>query len=203
MRQKRRLTYFYFTSPNSSLHCDWEYEKQVLISSSGLFGSEHTVLCFVTIRYVSVWCALYLELFGYKGRQILFFSSLAGNGMEEKTEPVIMKTLRGRKDTLIAKNKYSLRKVTVCDRRKNANSMSGWEAPSSINIQIPPPCAWTFSWNHTISLRNPMLSSRNCVIRNDFWKKRKKRFSCSDKRSKGIILNSRTLGVLYVNLFLR
>ena len=137
MRQKRRLTYFYFTSSNSSLQYDWEGEKQVLTYSSGLFGSEHTVLGFVTIRYLSVWCALYPELFGYKGRQILFFSSPAGNGMEEKNEPPIIKTVRGRKDTLIAENKYLLRKVTVCDRRKNAYSMSGWEAPSSIDNQIP------------------------------------------------------------------
>ena len=70
-------------------------------------------------------------------RQILFFSSPAGNGMEEKTEPAIMKTLRGRKDTLIAENKYPLRKVTVCDRRKNAYSISGWELLLSIDNQIP------------------------------------------------------------------
>ena len=137
MRQERRLTYFYFTSPNRSLQYDWEWEKQVLTSSSGLFGSEHTVVCFVTIRYLSVWCALYLELFGYKVRQILFFCNLAGNGMEQKNEPPIIKTLRGRKDTLIAENKYPLRKVTVCDRKRNAHSISGWEAPWSIDNEIP------------------------------------------------------------------
>jgi hypothetical protein len=84
--------------------------KQVLTSSSGLLGSEHTVLCFVTIRYLSVWCALYLELFGYKGRQILFFSSPAGNGMEEKNEPPTIKTVRDRKDTLIRKTNTHRRK---------------------------------------------------------------------------------------------
>ena len=59
--------------------------------------------CFVTVRYLSVWCAHELELFVYKVRQILLFSSLAGNGMEETNEPPIIKTLRGRKDTLIRK----------------------------------------------------------------------------------------------------
>ena len=104
MRQKRRLIHFYFISPNSSLHYDWEWEKQVLTSSSGLFGSEHTVLCFVVIRYLSVWCAIYLELFGYKVRRMLFFSNPAGNGMEEKNEPPIIQTLRGREDVLITEN---------------------------------------------------------------------------------------------------
>ena len=46
-----------------------------------------------------------------------------------------------------------------------------------------------------------MLLSKNCRIRNDFWKKRKKCFSHSDQRSKGIISNSKTLRVLYPTLF--
>jgi hypothetical protein len=139
MRQKRRLTYFYFTSPNSSLHYDWEWEKKFSHLLRAFLEASIPVLCFVTIRYLSVWCALYLylKLFGYKGRQILFFSSPAENGMEEKNEPPTIKTVRDRRDSLIGENKYPLRKVAVCDRRKNAYSSSGWEAPSSINIQIP------------------------------------------------------------------
>jgi hypothetical protein len=62
------------------------------------------VLCFVTIRYLSVWCVLYLGMFGYKGRQTQFFSSPAGNGIEEKNEPPTIKTVRDRKDTLIAES---------------------------------------------------------------------------------------------------
>ena len=52
-----------------------------------------------------------------------------------------------------------------------------------------------------IFLQNNILSSKNCIIRNEFWKKRKKRFPHSDKGLKGIWLNSRTFGVSYATLF--
>jgi hypothetical protein len=42
-------------------------------------------------------------MFGYNGRQTQFFSSSAGNGMEEKNEPPTIKTVSDRKDTLIRK----------------------------------------------------------------------------------------------------
>lgn len=58
---------------------------------------------FVTKRNSSVWCAHYLQMFGYKWRQTQFFSSLAGNEMEEKDEPPRIWTLRDRKDTVIRK----------------------------------------------------------------------------------------------------
>jgi hypothetical protein len=63
-------------------------------------------------------------MFGYKGRQTEFFSNPAGNEMEEKNEPPTIETVRDRRDTLIRGNKYPLRNVAICGRRKNAYSIS-------------------------------------------------------------------------------
>ena len=154
--------------------------------------------------FVSVMCSLSEAVWLQSNlRQILFFSSPAGNGMEQKNEPPIIKTLRGRKDTLIAENKYPLRKVTVCDRGKNTYSISGWELLLSIDKPNTPHAHEYFREDPKICLRNPMLSSKNCVIRNDFWKKRKSVSFALENAWMGIWLNSRTTGVSYTTLFLQ
>ena len=148
MCQQRRLTYFYFTSPNNSLSLWLRMRK----TSSHVFFRPFRKRTYSSMLrdnkiFVSVMCSLSEAVWLQSNlRQILFFSSPAGNGMEQKNEPPIIKTLRGRKDTLIAENKYPLRKVTVCDRGKNTYSISGWELLLSIDNQIPS-CAWIFPWN--------------------------------------------------------
>jgi hypothetical protein len=61
-------------------------------------------------------CSLSGAVWLYQERQILFFSSPTGNGMEEKNEPPLIKTVRDKKDTLIRK---------IITRRGNSRYVSG------------------------------------------------------------------------------